>query len=129
MCSILFTSKDINDFNITNKKLKYRGPDYTGTEKINGYTFIHNLLSITGDFTKQPFIEDDIVCMFNGQIYNYLEFGDYTSDGLCLIPLYKEFGKNFIKKLDGEFIILLADFNKRELILLMLNFFLTIERS
>ena len=117
MCSILFTSKDINDFNITNKKLKYRGPDYTGTEKINGYTFIHNLLSITGDFTKQPFIEDDIVCMFNGQIYNYLEFGDYTSDGLCLIPLYKEFGKNFIKKLDGEFIILLADFNKRELIL------------
>ena len=47
---------------------------------------------MTGDFTKQPFCEDNIVCLYNGEIYNYKEFGDYKSDGLCLIDLYKEHG-------------------------------------
>ena len=59
---------------------------------ISGLTFIHNLLSITGNFTIQPFIENNIICLYNGEIYNY---GDYKSDGECLIPLYKKHGFDF----------------------------------
>ena len=116
MCSILFSSKKIDNLDFVNERIKFRGPDYTGLIKRDKYSFIHNLLSITGEFTKQPFEQDDIVCMFNGQIYNYKSFGDYNSDGECLIPLYKKYGNEFIRHLDGEFAILLVDFKQDILI-------------
>ena len=116
MCSILFSSKEINELKFVNERIKHRGPDRTDQINQNGYTFIHNLLSITGEVTKQPFVHDDVVCMFNGEIYNYKDFGNYNSDGECLIPLYKKYGTNFIKQLDGEFTIILADFKKDILI-------------
>ena len=69
MCSILFTNKKIKEFEKTNYFMKFRGPDETKIieDESNGFTFIHNLLSITGDFTPQPFIEDGIVFLFNGK--------------------------------------------------------------
>jgi len=117
MCSFIFTNQEIKNENDINRFIKLRGPDYTNKLNMNGFTFIHNLLSITGEFKVQPFIDGDIVLVYNGEIYNYKDFGDYKSDGECLIPLYKEFGENFIKKLDGEFAISLIDFKKRIIIL------------
>ena len=113
MCSILCTNKDIENIDDINYYLKFRGPDETSVVKdeVNNFTFLHNLLSMTGEFTTQPFQEDGIVCLYNGEIYNYKDFGDYKSDGYCLIDLYKEYGIEFVKKLDGEFAILLMDFN------------------
>jgi asparagine synthetase B (glutamine-hydrolysing) len=112
MCSFIFTSKNVDDLGRINFYNKFRGPDKTNQVNINDYTFIHNLLSITGEFTNQPFVNGDIVCLYNGEIYNHSEFGDYKSDGECLIPLYKEHGYDFIKRLDGEFAITLVDFEK-----------------
>ena len=109
MCSFTVTNKDI-DLNITNFFSQKRGPDYTNIKKINNISFLHNLLYITGEKTIQPLIDNDIVCLLNGEIYNYKKFGNYKSDGECLIPLYKEFGLDFAKKLDGEFAICLIDF-------------------
>jgi len=119
MCSFLFTDKIIKDFDHVNYFMKFRGPDATKIIDVNGYTFLHNILSITGDFTEQPFVdyEDQIVCVYNGEIYNYSEFGQYNSDGECLIPLYKKYGNNFIKKLDGEFAIVLVDFKNDRFII------------
>jgi asparagine synthetase B (glutamine-hydrolysing) len=51
--------------------------------------------------------------LYNGEIYNYEEFGDYRSDGECIIPLYKKYGPDFVKHLDGEFAICLVDYEKR----------------
>ena len=112
MCSILCTSRDINDYDDINYYLKFRGPDDTSIVKdeVNNFTFLHNLLSMTGEFTTQPFQDDGIICLYNGEIYNYKDFGDYKSDGYCIIDLYKEHGVDFVKKLDGEFAILLLDF-------------------
>lgn len=124
MCSFVFTNQEIKNENEINKFIKLRGPDYTNKFVKNGFTFIHNLLSITGNFTIQPFIQDDIVLVYNGEIYNYKDFGNYNSDGECLIPLYKEFGESFVNKLDGEFAIALIDFNKR-IILLATDVFAT----
>ena len=117
MCSFLFSTKTVGyDFEDLNFYLKFRGPDYTNKLLINNHVFIHNLLSITGEFTIQPFVKNDIVVLYNGQIYNYKEFGDFKSDGECLIPLYQKYGMDFIKKLDGEFSICLIDYNKNEII-------------
>ena len=107
MCSFLFTDKEVDDLEYTNHFMKFRGPDSTNSIDVNGYTFVHNILSITGEFTEQPFVDydDQIVCIYNGEIYNHEDFGDYKSDGECLIPLYKKYGDKFVKELDGEFAI------------------------
>jgi len=105
MCGIL-----IHKGNGNNERIQKRGQDCTNEYKKDGYTFVHNLLSVTGEFTKQPFIDGNIVCEFNGEIYNQ-KF--VKSDGECLIPLYKKYGINFPKYLEGEFAIALYDFDKR----------------
>jgi len=119
MCGILFTSKQINDLNNVLKYLKKRGPDHTEHKIIHNYNFIHVLLSMTGkDYTIQPFVYGNmvimynIVIMYNGEIYNYKEFGDFNSDGECIIEAYKKYGDNFVKYLDGEFALMLVDFSK-----------------
>lgn len=118
MCSFLFSTKYNNQsLDEINYYLKFRGPDHTEIKKINNCLFIHNLLSITGDINIQPLAQDDICLIYNGEIYNYKEFGNYKSDGECLIPLYNKYGSDFIKKLDGEFAICLVDFYKKILIL------------
>jgi asparagine synthetase B (glutamine-hydrolysing) len=115
MCGILFSSKLINNLDDIIEYLKKRGPDHTEYLNINNYEFVHVLLSMTGNkFTIQPFTYDDnnIVILFNGEIYNFKEFGNFNSDGECIIESYKKYGDNFIKMLDGEFAILLVDFSK-----------------
>lgn len=117
MCSFTVTNKNI-DLNKSNIFSSKRGPDYTGIRNINNVQFLHNLLHITGDRVIQPFVNEDIVCVFNGEIYNYKKFGNYKSDGECIIDLYKNYGLEFAKKLDGEFAICIVDFKKSYLILI-----------
>lgn len=95
MCSFILTTKDIINNKKVNRFSAKRGPDHTEEVKFDRYTIIHNLLSITGTFVKQPFIEGDIAAFYNGEIYNYKDYGKFSSDGECLIELYKEYGKDF----------------------------------
>lgn len=92
-----------------NSKIRFRGQDFTNVHVQNGFTFIHNLLSVTGDFTVQPFIDGDIVCLFNGEIYGR---SFKKSDGENIIPLYRQYGESFFRLLDGEFAIAIYDFEK-----------------
>jgi asparagine synthetase B (glutamine-hydrolysing) len=101
--------------------IQKRGTDFTNTVEINGYTFVHNLLSITGDFTLQPFINGNIVCVYNGEIYNHRYL---KSDGENIIPLYKKYGSDFPKYLDGEWAIALYDFD-REIAIFATDLFAT----
>lgn len=116
MCSFIFSNKKSEDLEKINFYTKFRGPDYTSVKKINNFLFLHNLLSITGDFTIQPFIDGDIVCIYNGEIYNHKDFGDFKTDGEVIIQMYKKFGFEFVKHIDGEFAIVLVDFNKNKAI-------------
>lgn len=115
MCSIGVSSKI--GLSHVNKFAQYRGPDKTNVEVINGIEFLHNLLHLTGEFTPQPFRQNDIAVVFNGEIYNYLDFGSYKTDGACLIDLYKEHGPEFTTLLDGEFAICLIDFVKKKIVI------------
>jgi len=122
MCSFGGTNKSLPDFVSANRFMKNRGPDKTSTVKVNGLYLIHNLLSITGEFRPQPIVNGDIVCLFNGQIYNYKELGVAKEDETgcdvdCIIPLYRRYGEEFASKLDGEFAIVLIDFERDKMVL------------
>jgi asparagine synthetase B (glutamine-hydrolysing) len=118
MCGILATSRRIEDLLHITEFLKYRGPDITNHVNVNKIEFVHTLLSMTGPPTIQPFVSDDEtkVALFNGEIYNYQDFGDFNSDGECLLPLYEKYGTDMVKHCDGEFAIIVVDFEKNILL-------------
>jgi len=110
MCGYGVTNRE--GIESSNKFCSRRGPDLTTTKTVQGISFLHNLLHITGEKTTQPLEKDGVVCVFNGEIYNYDILGSYVSDGECLIDLYQREGVEFCKFLDGEFSICLIDFDK-----------------
>ena len=115
MCGFGVTNKI--GITTSNKFCQRRGPDLTSVRTIHGIEFLHNLLHITGSMVSQPLIKDDVVTVFNGEIYNYKSFGNYNSDGECIIDLYNQYGDNFVSRLDGEFAICLIDFKNQKLII------------
>ena len=108
------------------KKIRHRGPDWSGVYTGNNAILSHERLSIVDPLSgKQPLISDDekIILAANGEIYNHLslrsEFASYAfrtgSDCEVIIPLYKKYkaeGANFaemIEKLSGIFAFALYD--------------------
>lgn len=84
MCGILIVkskypiSKTIHDQSV--QILKRRGPDFTIEKYVNDCTFIaQSVLHITGeiDFYRRE-LPDGFA--FNGEIYNYRDFGNWVSD-------------------------------------------------
>lgn len=114
MCGILVSN------NGNSKFISRRGQDGHGMIK-RGMKFEHFLLNITGQPTLQPFVEDDIICVYNGEIYNH-KFK--RSDGENIIPLYKKHGIKFVNELDGEYAISLYDF-KNDTALFITDLFAT----
>ena len=119
MCGILATNRTIIDLPTVIEYLKFRGPDQTNQVEVNGVNFVHTLLSMTGPPTAQPFVSEDQnrVALFNGEIYNYREFGDFKSDGECLLTVYEKYGWEAIQQLDGEFAVAIIDFAEDTLLL------------
>jgi asparagine synthetase B (glutamine-hydrolysing) len=110
MCGIIVSNLNIplNSY----KFISNRGPDYTNTITNSGINFVHFLLHLTGKLTPQPIIDNKIVCIFNGEIYNYKNIlPDALSDSYSIIEAYKKYGNDFVSYLDGEFVIVLFDFN------------------
>jgi len=105
------------------KRLRHRGPDWNGiyTDNINKVVIAHERLSIVGvSHGSQPIIDnDEFILSVNGEIYNYKELyktvlhNKYVpnthSDCEVIIHLYKEFGPNCVKMLDGIFGFILYD--------------------
>lgn len=117
MCSFFFTNKKISNIDEVNYFLQRRGPDKTNIFTNEKFTYLHNLLSITGKFSPQPLENNDVILMYNGEIYNYLEFGNYPSDGDSIIDLYLNLGVKSFELLDGEFAICIHDLKRQEIIL------------
>lgn len=117
MCSFYFSNRYLGNFEEINKFLKPRGPDYTNLVNVDEYTLIHNLLSLTGEFTIQPINKNNIYLLFNGEIYNFKDFDSNAKcDSEIIIDLYQKYGEEFTGKLDGEYAILLLDLNTKKII-------------
>lgn len=102
--------------------LAHRGPDYQGLFSDAGISMASRGLVITGVGSgSQPMLSDDgILCVvFNGEIYNYLQLRaelesrgrkfSTNCDTEVLLHAYKEYGKNFVGILEGEFAFALYD--------------------
>lgn len=120
MCSFLISSIDFRKLDLAtiNRLLQLRGPDLTNIISIQNIFFLHNLLNITGDIISQPFVSNDksIVAIYNGEIYNYTSFETefntiFKSDGECILPLYEKYGEQFFHMIDGEYALIIFDFN------------------
>lgn len=106
------------------KKIRHRGPDWSGVYTGDNAILSHERLAIVDPFSgKQPLISDDgkIILAVNGEIYNHKEIrarfnGKYNfktqSDCEVLLPLYKEKGVNFLEDLSGIFAFALYDSEK-----------------
>lgn len=95
--------------------LRHRGPDWSGIYSSEHAILVHERLSIVDtEHGAQPLYNEDKtnILAVNGEIYNHKTLAanltvDYQfqtgSDCEVILPLYKEFGADFIDKLQGMF--------------------------
>ena len=103
------------------KKVRHRGPDWSGIYSNNNAVLAHERLAIVDPTSgKQPIISDDglKVIAVNGEIYNHIDLKerhtpDYNfkteSDCEVILALYQEKGVNFLNDLNGIFAFALYD--------------------
>lgn len=123
-CTIESLEAEKCDFAL--QRMKNRGPDSTKTKKIkfgNKNLFLgFNRLSIQDISPRadQPFTENDVTIVFNGEIYNFIELRkklekstnvtfETSSDTEVILKLYLIEGVNCINKLRGMFSIIIVD--------------------
>ena len=106
------------------KKLRHRGPDWSGIYHSKNAILAHERLAIVDPASgKQPLYSMDgsIVLAANGEIYNHLELrkkfeGKYTfkteSDCEIILALYQEKGADFVDELNGIFAFAIYDSNQ-----------------
>ena len=103
------------------KKVRHRGPDWSGIYSDQKAVLAHERLAIVDPTSgKQPIISEDglKVIAVNGEIYNHIELKEkYTpnynfkteSDCEVILALYQKKGINFLNDLNGIFAFALYD--------------------
>jgi len=106
------------------KKLRHRGPDWSGIYSTNKAILVHERLAIVGvNGGAQPLYnpEKTHVLAVNGEIYNHKELRkdlkvdfEFQTESDCeiILGLYKEKGVNFLDDLNGIFAFCLYDEEK-----------------
>lgn len=126
----------INGFNFSDDTLllkmndvtNHRGPDASGTFSDKNISLGHNRLSIIdlSASSNQPMYgdNDNLVLVFNGEIYNYKELRSELSasyefiskgDSEVILAAYKTWGKECVKKFNGIFAFAIWDKTTKEL--------------
>ena len=108
------------------KKLRHRGPDWSGIYSDDKVIMAHERLAIVDPASgQQPLFSEDkkLILAANGEIYNHRELrkqldGTYNfqtaSDCEVILALYKEKGVDFIDDMNGIFGFALYDVEKDE---------------
>jgi len=97
------------------KKIRHRGPDWSGIYSNEKAILTHERLAIVDPASgKQPLFSEDgqLILAANGEIYNHLELrkqfdGKYNfqteSDCEVILALYQEKGEGFLDEMNGIF--------------------------
>jgi len=118
MCGIVGS----NYFDIDPKILTHRGPDNVDKVEFEDVKFGHTRLSIIDldAEANQPMEFDEVIVVFNGEIYNYKELIKEhnlkvvtKSDTEVLIRLYQIYEFGFLNLLNGMFSFCIYDKKKR----------------
>jgi len=132
MCGILgFNWKNEELANKLADSIKHRGPDQGGFYFDEKISLGHRRLAILdlSEKGKQPMTTSDgnFIIVFNGEIYNYKEIKDSllkkgykfksTSDTEVLLYGYKEWGKDILGRLNGQFAFAVYNKEKQEIFL------------
>ena len=108
------------------KKIRHRGPDWSGIFSNEKAILAHERLAIVDPASgKQPLFSSDgkLVLAANGEIYNHLDLkkelvSEYqfktNSDCEVILALYEKYGCDFIDKLNGIFAFAIYDIDKNE---------------
>jgi asparagine synthase (glutamine-hydrolysing) len=103
------------------KTLRHRGPDWSGIYSGDKAILAHERLAIVDPLSgNQPLFSKDgkLALAVNGEIYNHkdirAEFAgkyDFLTESDCevILPLYREYGANFLEHLNGIFAFALYD--------------------
>ena len=106
------------------KKLRHRGPDWSGIMVHEKAILAHERLSIVDPQSgKQPLFSKDrnLALAVNGEIYNHQPIRNHYrnsyefltfSDCEVILPLYREKGTGFLDELNGIFAFALYDMEK-----------------
>src|ERR1051325_7253645 len=107
--------------------IRPRGPDHSSAWVVPPIFLGHNRLSIIDltDAANQPMEFADLVIVYNGEVYNYLEIRDelirkgyrFTtqSDTEVVLAAYKEWGSGAVNRFIGMWAFAIWDKTKREL--------------
>ena len=129
IAGILLTNPNPNLINrVSNitKDLVHRGPDASGFFKIKNTLLVHTRLSIVDlENGNQPIVNNNLVLVANGEIYNDLEirkkYKSYNfktkSDSESIMTLYHEKGIEGLKELRGMYAFALFDKKQKKTIL------------
>jgi asparagine synthetase B (glutamine-hydrolysing) len=118
MCGFLLANFATASLLSASDRIASRGPDLCVHAQYRSLSVVHYLLSITKMFRMQPLISEDgnIICVFNGELYNQNSRHPDEADGDCLLPLYQQHGPEFVNRLDGEFALVIVDFHSKILL-------------
>jgi len=106
------------------KKIRHRGPDWSGIFASDKAILAHERLSIVDpESGQQPLYSKDgkLVLAVNGEIYNHMEIRNRIGDSYeflthsdceVILALYREKGSDFIEDLNGIFAFCLYDQEK-----------------
>ncbi len=110
--------------------LRHRGPDGFGYHREGPVGLAHARLSIIDLATGgQPICNEDgtVWVVFNGEIFNYIELRNELlrhghtfrtqSDTEVIVHLYEQYGRDFVRHLNGQFAIALWDRGNQRLVL------------
>ncbi len=106
------------------KKVRHRGPDWSGVYTSNNCILAHERLAIVDPFSgKQPLKSKDgkLTLAVNGEIYNHLEIRKKYADSYefltmsdceVILALYQDKGINFFEDINGIYAFALYDSEK-----------------
>ena len=108
------------------KKIRHRGPDWSGIYSDKKVIMTHERLAIVDPASgKQPLFSEDkkLILAANGEIYNHRELKKQLDDSYnfqtasdceVILALYQKKGVNFIEEMNGIFGFALYDVKKDE---------------
>lgn len=114
MCGIAFVSvPDIFNVDRMVQSMIDRGPDYQNACVFGGFTAGHARLSVIdiSEESNQPYDDSKNVLLYNGEIYNYRDFGNYASDTIMLSKKINQEGFTYrlLQQFNGQFAIVSID--------------------
>lgn len=129
MCGIYLTNIPFTEAEVKSKleTIQFRGPDYLGIHQQSGLTFGHLRLSILDLNVRshQPMEFEDLVIVFNGEIYNFHELRhdlvnlgytfNTTGDTEVLLKGFKEWGATLVTRLNGMFAFAIYNSTSRKI--------------